>query len=639
MEKTTGDMKSSETLSEDCHIEYIPFKAGTEIVRLQNDGALLQATLHDKHRIYNCEFGAGDTLEFSGEERGALVKATITGKREIQGVLLSAESQPVTLHFHYLNDQLRPGVMSATINGEPLAANNIAFRQDSVLMFHRPGHIGAGDLYGEVLIDNLWFGPKQAQPTTTTSAEQAELKHPSGVSVVISMKLTSQPAWPTVDLNKDIGFYTNGHVAYGTLSRNQIVNGLLLKAGSRVFFYSNSQLCAGTLAEPTTISGIKVTGRFRFRERGTLLSAELACEQVIDGIKCTGQVKLYDDGKLYGSTLVGKQALGEFLCEGHFTLRSDGNPCQFYLAKAYPERGSPYKEGWLIRPNGYSARRPGDWKDESFDLVNPEWDFERHYQPIAAVCKDNTCNCRAYDPIDWFRFRNEIQHYLDKAGLLMGRQRLDEARILQETALAYSLKYRQNYSGELLPTICRDMATRLVLENQLDAALAMLDKAESYRQQFGSDRRYYKSEECLIAFRKCQIYLQQKDFSKLEPLLQSVIKFCENDPSDHGSSSLPQHEQNIAIKMLGDCYAEKEQFELAEKHYNNAISKGRSELSSLDVFRAYHTLLVRMEQHEKAAELANRIEQIGNAPRGWLCGQAYANELQNLHWEPTLNLD
>lgn len=636
MENTIDDTNTSETLREERRIEYIPFKAGTEIVRRQRDGALLQATLHNEHKIYNCEFGAGDILEFSGDERGALVKATITGKREIQGVLLNTASQPVTLHFHYLKDQLRPGLKSATVNGDTLTANNIAFRRNSVLFFHRPGHIGAGDLDREVLIDNLWFGPQQAQPTTTISSEEAGIKRLSGISTVSSLKLHSGPI---VTLNNDIGFYTNGRVAYGTLSRNQVVNGLLLKAGSRVFFYSNGQLCAGRLAEPTTINGFKITGHFRFRETGTLFSAELACEQIIDGVKCTGQVRLYDDGKLYGSTLVGKQTLGEFLCEGHFILRSDGKPCQFYLAKAYPEKGYPYKEGWLIRSNGYSARRPGAWKNESFDLVNPEWDFKGYYQPIAATCKDQTCTCRAYDPIDWFRFRNEIQAYLDKSRLLMERQRLDEATKLQETALALSLRYRRNYSGELLPTICRDMATRLVIENQLDAALAMLDKAESYRQEFGSDRRYYKSEECLIAFRKCQIYLQQKDFSRLEPLLQSVIKFCENDPSDHGSSSLPPHEQNTAIKMLGDCYAERNQFELAEKHYNNAISKGRSELSSLDVFRAYHVLLIKMEQHEKAAELAHRIEQIGNAPRGWLCGQAYATEQRHLQWEPTLNLD
>ena len=660
MEKTTGDAKTSETLAEDCVIEYISFKARTAIIRRERDGALLQATLHDEHKIYDCEFSRGDILEFLGEESGALVKATITGTREIQGVLFSAASQPVTVHFHNLNGQLRPGLKSATSKGDILTANNIRFKRDSMLLFHRPGHIGAGDLHEEVQIDDLWFGPVRSAETETSStsatitsaaitsstsasssAAQGDCHRPSGIATVSSLKLTSKPAWRLINLNSDIAFYNNGHVAYGILSRNQLVNGLLLKAGSRVFFYSDGQLCAGTLAEPTMINGIKATGRFRFRETGTLFSAELAGEQMIDGINCTGQVKLYDNGRLYASTIVGKQRLGEFLCEGHFTLLSNGLPDQFYLAESYPERGNQYNKGWIIRfgRGGFSAQMPGQWKDESFDLVSPDWDFKQHYQPIAAICTNKTCACHKYDAVSSFDYRNEMGSYLDKGRALTERQFYAEAAKVQAKALTLLLRYQPKYGGELLASLCRDIATRLVHENHLDEALVMLEKAESYRQEFGSDRRYYKSEECLIAFRKCQIYLKQKDFARLEPLLRTVIEFCELDPSDHGSSSLPAHEYNEAVKMLGDCYAEREQFELAEQHYHKAIPPNSSERASLDVFRAYHVLLLRMNQQEKAAELLAQIERIEKQPRGWRCGQGYLTEEVNLNWEPTLSLE
>lgn len=607
-------------------------------------------TLTEDRRVEGIYFRAGSILKYSGTGNGTLVQATITGKIDIQGVSLSAENHPITLEFEKVRDQLHPGLKSATSHGAALTANNIAFKQETPLLFYRTGHIGKGDLLQDVEINDIWFGPRRipTQPagtTTETATEKVEPRRPSRIATIISLKLTSKSASPAVELNHDIAFYPDGRVAYGTLSRRQIVNGMLLEAGSLIFFYSNGQLFGGTLAEQTSINGITCSGKIRLRENGSLLSGELVSEQMIDGIKCTGQFKLYDNGKLFGSTLLGKQKLGEFLCEGHFTLYSDGSPNQVYLADNYPERGAPYKAGWLLRlnPNGHSGlseRPPGSWQQESFDLVSPDdSDFNRYYQPLAAACTNQKCECHQYDPVDSYKFNHEIRGYRLKGCAFMNRQLYAEAELVQTKALNAAIKYQHLYGGDHLAELCRDIARRLTEEGRLEDALNMINKADAYWQEFGKQRRDYQVEQCRIAFQKCQIYYQQKDYSILEPLLKTLINNAKTDTNIDRSNWLENNDYSEAEKMLGDCYVEQGNFEKAETHYNKAISINSSDRSSIEVFRSYHGLLLKMNNLERAAEYAAQIKRVEQEPSGWMCGSGYLQEAAWLEWQPTLNLD
>jgi len=626
--------KLSEVLANDRILEDHQFKAGTKITT-RNDGALIEAKLKEETTLGGSKYGAGTQLTFSGNSQGELVKAVIVGEHDIQGVRLNAGNRPITLEFVKSRQQLRPSLKSATSSGAPLVANDVPFKQDTPLLFYRPGHLGAGNLQHEVLVDGLWFGPRpqQAQPVEAESITEA------GMAVRVSM--TFPP--PAIERDYDIGFYTTGRVAYGTLSRRQHINGFHIEAHCPVFLYANGQLFGGTLVEETVIDGIPCSGAFRLEQNGKLLAGVFANEQSFDGIRCVGQFKLYADGKLLGGTLASKQAIGPVTCEGHFSLHPNGMPNRIYLGTTDEELGHPYNEGWLLRLSaqghvlGYQASSPGYWRKESIDFVGAGFsDFFSYYDKLAAVCENAQCRCHRYDAMQPYTFSSEIRGYMQKGWALMNKNLFAEAEAVQTRALELAIKYRHTFGGDQLTELCMDIARRLVSEGRLDDALAMLEQAHDYWQEYGKGRRNNKVQQCAIDFRKSQIYWQQKDFSKLESVLTPLVAFCH---SAERHDSLQYYDFCAAEKMLGDCFVERGDLALAEVHYKEALSVNPYEYLCVDVMRAYQALLLRMEQSGRAADMAARIKNIEQQPRmGNFCGMGQMQEQSWLSWQPTLDL-
>ncbi len=641
----------------------------------QNDGALLEAALQEESIVSGCKFGARTVLTFAGNGEGELIKASIIGKHDIQGVTLSAGKQSIEVEFGKFQNQLHPTMRSATAHCAALKANEISFKPDSPVLFYQPGHIGAGDLSQEICIDGIWFGPavRQAHPSlkateaanTSTESSSAEYTSSAASSTAtpaaatpearenprpaniaeVSLKQKMKPAYPDITLNRDIGFYTTGQVAYGTLSRQQTIDGLTLSAWSCAYFYPSGRLFGGTLAEETPIDGIKCRGMFRLSENGKLLTGLLTEEHVFDGIRCTGEFRLYDNGKILGSTLVGEQMLGSLLCVGHFTLDTDGSPKKIYMGETDVKRGHPYNEGWLLRLSGdryrgYSSRPPGYWKKESFNFLKADGDdFRIYYYTQAVICSNNSCECHSYGKIESYNFYSELRNYQRKGWALMNQKRYAEAEVVQTKVLDMAIRYQRLFGGEMLAELCCDAAKRLMSQNHLNDAAIMIERAESYWQQYGKDRRYYQVRQCRIIFQKCQIFSQLNNFGELEPLVRTIITMCETD-TENRLNSLGDYDYSEAEKMLGDCLAERGEFTEAETHYEKSLSLIRDTHNAINTLRAYHALLVKTNQMERASLLASRIEDIERTPvRIHLCGNGYAQEAAWLAWKPNLKLD
>lgn len=634
----------TESLVADRILEGIHFAAGTQITVQETDGALTKAVLASNTNVMGITFAGGAVLTFSGRKQGELLRAVATGEHNVQGIVLNADEAPVVLEFMQSRLQLR-SVLKSARSTAPLMANGVLFKENADLVSYRPGHIGAGYLKKETVIDRIAYGPRLQNAQTPGRAAKGSNEH---TGVVISMEVHDTQA-PEVQRDCDIAFYPGGSVASGVLSRRQKVQGLLLEANCPVFFYPDGTLFGGTLAEPTVISDINCIGEFRLLQNGRLSAGILAQEQILDGLRCVVQFSLHAGGKLRGGTLAGHQMIGRLSCVGNFSLHENGMPEYVYLAADDPERGHPYNQGWLLRfgsdgtLRGHQQRSPGFWQTESLDYFDAGFqDFYSFYSRLATVCELPNCHCHRLDPITPQKFSSEIDGYMMKGYALMNHDRYDEAEAVQMKALALAEKYRHTFGGDHLTQLCTSISRRLELQGRLDEALAMLDRARGHWDDYGRQLPGYEAMLSRIEFHQCQIYYKQQNYAQLEVALVALLTNCGDNVAGPHRRALQSYELRDAERMLAECYTANGDFEGAGIHYKiSLVADSHNESHNLPALEGYYQLLKKTGQTAEALEIAARIERIKQQPHrnGMVCGTGRLQEQMWLDWKPTLDLD
>lgn len=152
--------------------------------------------------------------------------------------------------------------------------------------------------------------------------------------------------------------FESGYVRVGTLSiaKDTRIYGILLKAGE-VEFAHNGRLYHGTLSGDQVIQGISCKGgtEIQYWTTGWLAHAVLSKRQKVQGLIFEGGTEIHfrHNGKVYSGILSDPLRVGEtlFLPRSEVTLNSEGDLIEVKLKRAQKIRGSLYKAGTYVAIN------------------------------------------------------------------------------------------------------------------------------------------------------------------------------------------------------------------------------------------------------------------------------------------------